>query len=830
MAEVLPRPIDSLGEHIFMTICSTVRVAFCALVFLTCESITIDAALCTESSISFSRDVKPILAARCFSCHGPDVAESSLALHERDLAIKAADSGSAAIVPGDPKASELVLRIAAIDEFERMPPEGDPLTEREISVLREWISEGAKYQKHWAFVRPIRRNPPPVDDGSWPANPIDAFILAQLEENDLLPSPPAEKQVLARRVYYDVTGLPPTPEEMEDFLRDERPDAYEHLVDRLLSSTRYGETWARHWLDIVRYAESNSFERDAPKPYVWKYRDYVIRSLNEDKPYDQFVREQLAGDELRELTEDSITATGYYRLGTWDDEPADQLQSKYDDLDNIVSTTGQAFLGLTIGCARCHDHKIDPVSQSDYYSFLAFFGDVTPYALPHKRDAKFNSLWDVSDPLQAQQREELRSRQTELRRKKLKLEDDAVRKMHSTDQARIESGEREEVLREKLQEFLSSAEFEEYRKLNAKLGDLSRDLAALPPANWVLSLARCDPNPETMHVMLRGNPHVLGDPVDPSFPEIFGDAAPDLPLPASNARSANRRRVLAEWITSPDNMLTGRVIANRVWQHHFGRGIVRSANNFGQLGTPPTHPELLDWLAHYLIDHQWRLKPLHRLILTSNTYRMSSRRSSPGLLTDPENDMFWRFNMRRLRAEEIRDSVLHVTGTLEEKLYGPSIYPKLSKEVLATQSRPGDNWKTSKPQDSNRRSIYIHIKRSLVVPELTVFDFPDTDTSCEARFDTVQAAQALSLLHSDFMQTQAKHFADRVIREGGDTLDSRLAYALRLALSREPDMETLSDGLQLFGHYRQQHDCSQTEALQQFCLMVLNLNEFIYID
>ncbi len=353
--------------------------------------------LWANEGISFSRDVQPILAKNCFACHGPDDAQSGFALHDRDLALAATDSGEPALVPGEPEKSELIRRVLSADAGERMPPEGKPLSDREVQILRNWVAQGAQYEKHWAFVPRGRPEPPTVSDAAWGANPIDRFILARLEAKGLAPAPRAERGVLARRLYFDLTGLPPTLDELQEFLEDTRPGAYERLVDKLLASPRYGEKWARHWLDVVRYAESNSFERDNPKPFVWKYRDYVIRSLNDDKPYDQFVREQLAGDELDEVTSQSITATGYYRLGTWDDEPADKLQAKYDDLDNIVSTTGQAFLGLTVGCARCHDHKIDPVPQTDYYGMLAFFADVTPYG--DRGDEVTNNQWDLSaDP------------------------------------------------------------------------------------------------------------------------------------------------------------------------------------------------------------------------------------------------------------------------------------------------------------------------------------------------------------------------------------------------------------------------------------------------
>ena len=783
-----------------------------------------------QEQVSFSREIKPLLAKRCFSCHGPDLAESGLALHERDLALAVTDSGEAALVPGNAAASELLRRVASDDEDVRMPPEGEPLSQREITRIEKWIAQGADYQPHWAFL-PLRKSvAPAVQDSPWVANPIDAFILAKLEAKGLAPSPPAEKAVLARRIYYDLIGLPPTLQQLQKFLDDKRPDAYQRLVEELLASPHYGEKWARHWLDVVRYGESNSYERDVPKPFVWKYRDYVIRAFNEDKPYDRFVREQIAGDELDEITEDSITATGYYRIGTWDDEPADPLQAKYDDLDNILSTTSQALLGLTVGCARCHDHKIDPVPQADYYGMLAFFADVTPYALPHQRDAKHHSLWDFSDSDAKARRQAVQKRVEEISAALRQIEDEAIKKMDASSQRRAETRERVAVLREKLHVVLSKEAFEAYLKIMNRLDEAKEQAEQLPKLNVALALAKCEPNPQPMHIMMRGNPHVPGDTVVPHFPVLFGDDTPQIPEAEAGARSAGRRKVLAQWMTRPGNMLFGRVIVNRVWQHHFGRGIVRSANNFGQLGTPPTHPELLDWLALWLEENQWSLKSLHRLILTSNTYQMSSAGNTQGLAADPENNLFWRFDMRRLTAEEIRDSVLHVSGELNPRMHGPSIYPKLSEEVLATQSRPGENWNTSTTEEAARRSVYIHIKRSLIPPELANFDFPDTDTSCAARFDTIQAAQSLNLLHSEFLQTQAKHFAERVKDEAGSDLRARVTYTLRLALQRDPDEPTIEDGLALITELRGKHGLKTKEAMLQYCLMVLNLNGFVYLD
>ncbi|QEG35652.1 PSD1 and planctomycete cytochrome C domain-containing protein [Bythopirellula goksoeyrii] len=782
----------------------------------------------TQSSIEFSHDVKPILARRCFACHGPETAESGLALHEAQAAFGEIDSGLQAIVPGDADASELFRRISSNDDSERMPPEGKPLSLEEVAAIRQWIDEGANWEKHWAFVPISQPTPPEVTQIGWVRNDIDRFILRRLESAGLQPAQPASKRVLARRIYYDLIGLPPTPKQLAKFLADSRPDAYERLVDELLTSPHYGERWARHWLDVVRYAESNSFERDNPKPNAWKYRDYVIKSLNDDKPYDQFVLEQLAGDELPNVTDETMTATGYYRLGLWDDEPADPVQALADEMDDIVSTTGQAFLGLTVGCARCHDHKIDPFPQADYYGLMAFMADVTTYGT--RADQQTNNQWSVAPPKIRKQRDTLRESKRKLEDSKIQLEERAIQRMSGAIQQLTESEKREEVLREHLRTHFKGQEEQDYNRTIAKIEALAKKLEKLGPDNAVLALARTDPSPPVMRIHQRGNPHVLGNVVVPHFPEIFGGYEPKIPTSNDQSGSAGRRRILANWIISPDNPLTSRVVANRVWQHHFSRGIVRSPNNFGQLGIPPTHPELLDYLATYLIDHNWQLKPLHRLILTSNTYRMSSKADPESLAADPENNLFWRFDMRRLSAEEIRDSVLSVSGKLNDSLHGPSVYPQLSQEVLATQSQPGLNWGESNAQERSRRSIYVHVKRSLLLPLLTAFDLPDPDSSCEARFNTTQPAQAFALLHSEFLHESAGDLALRVQSEAGTESKRQVAHAVELVLGREATIEEIQDGIELINLIQNEHKQDANEALRYYCLTLLNLNEFIYLD
>jgi mono/diheme cytochrome c family protein len=775
--------------------------------------------------IDFGRDIQPIFVKRCFACHGPDAFEGGLQLHKRERALAELESGERAIVAGNTESSVILERIAADDPDLRMPPKGKPLEKNQIALIRRWIEEGAAWQSHWAFQPPQPQSPPAIKNQSWVRNPIDAFILQRLEDAGLSPAPPADKVALIRRAYHDLIGLPPTPEEVDRFVADTSPNAYEQLVDHLLASPHYGERWGRHWLDLVRYAETNSFERDGPKQNAWRYRDYVIRSFNDDKPYDQFIREQLAGDELPEVTTDTIIATGYYRLGLWDDEPADEKQARFDELDDIVSTTSQVFLGLTVNCARCHDHKIDPIPQADYYKFLAYFHEVYPFGT--RSDQLTWNQTDIGGAEVAKLHETLEAERKQIRAEQQTIEQRGISKMSAEDQRKTEGDERAAVLREKLQQNLSEEDWRRYRELRSRLRELRN--GDLPRRERALSV-KCMPQPPETFILQRGNPHVPGEKVEPGVPEIFASKNPPIPERPAGAKSSGRRLALASWIASADNLLTARVMANRVWHYHFGRGIVRSTNNFGQIGDRPTHPELLDWLAAELIRGGWRLKALHRTIMLSSAYRMSSVGNPDGLAKDPTNDLFWRFDMRRMSAEELRDSIHVVTGQFNPKMYGPSMYPEISAEVLAGQSMPGAGWGKSSKEEQARRSIYIHVKRSLITPILADFDFPETDVSCQARFATVQPAQALGMLNGKFLHDQAEAFAERLRREVGENHRAQVMRALRLALLREPAEREIDRGLSLIESLKEEHGASDEAAIKYFCLFVLNLNEYVYLD
>lgn len=795
---------------------------------MSCLVIACQHATLAGEEVDFATTIQPILAKRCFSCHGPDKQEGGLRLDNREKAVGKTESEKPAIVAGKARDSELLRRITSENDSERMPPEGSPLKRSEVDALSQWIDEGAVYTAHWSFQPISHPQPPEVDHHESLAAPLDAFIVKRLEAKHLQLSSPAAASDLIRRVYVDTIGLPPSPETVDQLAANWSDDSYARLVDRLLADPAFGDRWARNWLDVVRFAETNSYERDGVKPNAWKYRDWVIASINSDKPYDQFIREQIAGDELDKVTNETLTATGYYRLGIWDDEPADPLQARFDEYDDMVSTTGQAFLALTINCARCHDHKIDPISQHDYYSMVAFMRDVTSYGDRGNQTA--NNQIEITGSELAAEYKRLNDRLRQLEKQLKKIEQDAIVKMPAPDQRATEGPEREKVLKEKLKDFLSTQEQSRYDELKAEQTQQKEELGKLPPRDAVLGLAKTDPKPPVTYVLRRGSPQNEGPAVTPSFPKLIGGGEPELPTRPEDAKSAGRRRVLADWLASKDNWLTSRVIVNRIWQHYFGRGITRSPNNFGLMGDRPSHPEVIDYLAQLLMQRDWSLKAIHREILLSATYRQASANHKAGMEIDPDNQLFWRQSVRRLSAEQVRDSVLAVTGQLNEQQYGESFFQTLSREVLASQSQPGSGWGQSSPADQARRSIYIRVKRSLPVPMLAAFDFPETDISCEARFLTTQPGQALGMLNSDWMQQQSAALYQRVVREAGNDITAQATRALQLTSGHTPAPADVKELVDLAERLQTKHNFPVERARQAMCLAALNTNEFLYVN
>ncbi len=662
-----------------------------------------------------------------------------------------------------------------------------------------------RHHEHWSF-KPVRRPAiPRVRDASWVRNSIDAFVLARLEKEGWKPSPPAAPRALLRRVYFDLIGLPPTLEEQEAFLREPSAEHLDRVAESLLARPAHGERWGRHWLDLVRYAESNGYERDAAKPHAWRYRDYVIRSFNADKPFDRFILEQLAGDELPDANAETLVATGYYRLGPWDDEPADPKEDRFDQLDDLVSTTSQVFLGLTLACARCHNHKFEPLTMHDYYRMVAVFAPLRrPQAGRTELDLPLGTPAEIRAVAE-------RDRQIGLLMQDIKKIRGTTRSAES--RRRMADGE-------------------------AKIRALRQARPDLPRGYYLQELS---PRPPATHLLLRGKAARPGPEVAPGVPTVLAASQPAFLPP--DERTSRRRLTLARWIASPDNPLTARVIVNRVWQHHFGAGLVRTPSDFGTMGEEPTHPELLDWLADWFVHHGWSLKKLHRLILTSNTYRMARRWRPDCGTKDPENTRLWRVHYRRLEVEAIRDAMLAVSGRLNRRMYGPSMYPEVPGEALLGHSDPDKIWKPFDETDASRRTVYAFIKRSLVVPMLEVLDLCDTARTAAKRQVTTVAPQALTLLNGAFVNRQAGHFADRLSREAGPVPEKQIERAYRLALCRPP---TAAERAALVAFLKQEADgvakeaaargkplaeaAARRQALRQMCRVIFNLNEFVYTD
>ena len=808
----------------------------------------------------FDESVQPVLKANCMKCHGdnPKKLKGELDLRTRGAALKGGDTGPAA-VPGKPAESLLVQAINHSKEGYEMPPAGK-LKSADVVILTKWVQDGLAYpadrlesgvvgavtkgfteaqKAYWAY-QPLKR---PTVPGV--GHPVDSFLEAKLAAKKLAPVGVADKATLIRRAYYDLTGLPPTPEQVDTFVKDTDAKAWEKLIDRLLASSEYGEKWGRHWLDIVRYAESNGYERDGPKANAWRYRDYVIRSFNNDKPYGQFLREQIAGDEMKRGPDDvdPIIATGYYRLGVWDDEPADGLQAKADGFDDLVTITGQAILGMTINCARCHDHKGDPIRQTDYFKLVAFFQDIRDYS-NDRNTSVASSQTDISPANQrAVYEKELREREGRMAGivKELEaIENEGIKAMKAEDQRASEGPERPKVVA-KLTKLFDATTKATYSAKKKELDELRK--LPKPTQMVALSVNHSDPRPPATFLNIRGNPHAQGPEVKPGFPDILGVPDPTIPPAANGAKNSGRRTVLADWLTAKTNPIPARTLMNRLWLHHFGKGLVPTPNDFGKLGEQPTHPELLEWLAAEFREptasQPWSqtgdaetLKRMHRLLLTSAAYQRSSVANVDNMKSDPANTYLWRFNSRRLNAEEVRDSILKMAGNLDATMYGPSVYPKIPREVLAGQSNPGDNWHfdPSKPKDGNRRTIYVSVKRSLQVPILANHDQADLDNSCPVRYTTTVPTQALGMLNGEFSNEQAVALATRLQNEHPDDLTAQVTRGIRLVGGRIPKSVEVAKDVAFLKALKAKHNLNDAKALAQYALMLLNTNEFVYLD
>jgi mono/diheme cytochrome c family protein len=954
----------------------------------------------------FDQKVYAILKDNCFKCHGGEKKlKGQFRLTSREGLLAGGEIGPA-INLKEPQKSLLLDMLSYRDGDHEMPPKAK-LPQAQIDILTQWVKLGAPFnpkleiagndvpdklpntqinartKAYWAYQKIQHPPTPKVANDDWGRSAIDAFVFDRLARNKLTPNGPADRRQLIRRAYYDLIGLPPSPEEVAAFMKDNSPNAFGKVIDRLLAMPQYGEKWGRHWLDLVRFAETNGYERDSKKDLIWKYRDYVIRAFNEDKPYDRFIMEQIAGDEMPDKTGDSITATGFYRLGIWDDEPADRPLARYDYLDDILRTASETFLGMTVGCARCHDHKIDPIPQKDYYSLLSFFSDISPHGkgktnhvpttgakakaeMETKRAEQQKQIQNIRtkiDPIEEQLLDELAKKNPALRdkapkdtkklnnpyalpdasrgkgqiweytfakpgdnwfeiafddqswkkdwsgfgtrgtpgshvRTEWKTSDIWLRKdfrlveipgklvlriHHDEDVQVYMNGKLVKILNGHTNRYidmditeasldvlqtgrntiaihckqtsggqyidagllvdynitpipilarlhgkaiLGDAKLAEYNQLHQQLTTLEQQKLEVKEE---FAMAVGERGRQKTWILRRGNPQLQGEEVVPAFPQILSASEVKIPEGYDTGKTSGKRRVLAEWIASKNNPMTAKVMANRLWQHHFGRGIVRSSNNFGHIGDQPTHPDLLNWLAAELVEGDWKLKRMHKLIMMSRTYQMASRGNQAALAADPNNDFFWRFDMRRLTAEEIRDSILALTGQLNLKMAGPSIYTEIPAEVANTASRPGAAWGRSSKEDAVRRSVYIFVKRSLQEPFLAAFDWADTDNTCDVRFVTTVPTQTLTMMNSKFLNDSAEVLAARLQEEQPNDTSAQVTHAITLATSRPATKEDVADGLKLIEHFTE-NGIDKNKALQRFCLLVLNLNEFVYLD
>jgi hypothetical protein len=792
-----------------------------------------------ESDRLFREQVAPIFERRCLHCHGTSAPKGGLSLVTGEGLVRGGESGPA-VVPGKPEESLLLEKVSG--DAPEMPQKDTPLLKEQVESLRRWIEQGAHWPEGtaladrrfegkaeaWWSLKPLSQPPiPAVRDRAWLQTPIDAFILSRLESLGLGPSACADRRTLIRRLTFDLHGLPPEVGEIDRFVRDEDPDAYERLVDRLLASPRYGERWGRHWLDVVHYGDTHGYDKDKRRDHAWRYRDYVIRSLNDDVPYARFIREQLAGDVIEPSDPRGVIATGFIAAGPWDfvghvelgEQTVEKRKTRALDRDDMVASTMSTFVSLTVHCARCHDHKFDPIAQRDYYRVAAAFAGVDRGDRTCAKGAveeRHRSLEQERERV-AGRVKEMQQRVAARRGPKIALPGDE--RTASLGAQQPEGPSRTEE-RAKTHERAGNATVDprlrgDLAAAEAKLARLDVEIKALPARELVYAVRSVPPRP--VHVLRRGDVEQPGEAARPGALSCVAGLDPEFALSSSQPESA-RREALGDWIASPTNMLTWRSIANRLWQSHFGRGLVDTPNDFGRNGSKPTHPELLDWLAIQLRDRGQSLKAIHRLIVTSAVYRQQSG-DNPGFSRiDGDNRFLWRMNRRRLDAEELRDSVLALCGTLDARMGGPGfelfrykddhspIYDHTAPEVI-------DNPRV------RRRTVYRFVVRSVPNPFLECLDSADPNVNTPVRSATITALQALALLNDTFMVTQSRAFARRLEGESND-LTHRIEAAFAAAMGRPPR----ADERDALAAYTTRH------GLANCCRLLFNTNEFLFID
>ncbi len=818
-----------------------------------------------DDSVDYVRDIKPILAQHCTQCHGRAKQQNSLRLDTAATAVRGGDSGPA-IVASKANESLLVKALLGEGDVPKMPPKGPQLAPEKVALIKKWIDLGAKAPteeilpvfktEHWSFKGPERPALPKVRDVTWPHGPIDYFVDARLTHEDLHPSPTASPETLIRRLSFDLRGVPPTVEEIDAFLTDQRPDAYDRLIDRLLASPKYGERWGRHWLDVARYADSNGFTRDFGRE-IWKYRDWVIASVNADVPFDQFTIEQFAGDMLPDATRDQIIATGFHRNTLINEEGGtDKEQFRVDAVADRVNTTGVAYLGLTLGCARCHEHKYDPISQREYYQFFAFLNNCD--------EPKFDAPSDLQiERGDLRRRAKIREQITMLEKRmekkskaflaaQLKWEETITPKLLVTLPGPLQAAlgkkpdKREDNDKKLIRNYFKTLDVA--RKEFPDVDKIAKLRAEEPPIPTTMVL-RERTDPRETHVHRRGNFLDKGILVKPQVPAVLH------PLP-QDCENPNRLD-FAQWLVSSDNPLTPRVVMNRHWQYFFGRGIVETENDFGIQGTPPTHPKLLDWLAVEFCrtgfptrpDGQeytsysslaWSAKRMHRQIISSATYRQSSRMTPELLERDPYNKLLARQSRVRLEAEIIRDAALTASGLLTHKVGGPSVHPPQPEGIYLFTQDPKP-WNTDIGEDRYRRGMYTHFWRSSPYPAMMAFDFPKSNTTCTRRVRSNTPIQSLVLANDIQFIECARALATQSYV--GDEWPERIDLAFRMALGRRPStnerdrvLELVKNQLYIFLQDRNaaNHFAGDTElptgrfaAWTAVCRVLLNLDEFV---
>jgi hypothetical protein len=718
------------------------------------------------AKVDFNRDIRPILSENCYKCHGPDegARKSKLRFDIRTEALRPAKSGLLPIVPGAPEKSELVARITALDPDDRMPPpaSGKHLTAGQIESLRRWIAQGAPYATHWAYVMPTRPALPEVKNRKWVRNAVDRFILSRLEREGLKPSPPASRYILARRVALDLTGLPPSIEEVDRFVKDRSPRAYEALVERLLKSEALGEHWARLWLDLARYADSAGYADDPPR-IIWAYRDYVIKSFNANKPFDRFTLEQIAGDLFDEPTDEERIATAFHRNTMTNNEGGtDDEEFRNAAVVDRVNTTMAVWMATSMGCAQCHNHKYDPISQAEYFRLFALLNNTAD--ADRKDEAPVLELYTEKEKLE---------------RKQLQGGIDALAAANSAGTTSESQGAD--------------------TNLTSRMAEAKKQLAAIKPVTVPIMVELSGDKRRRTHIEFRGNYLALGKEVTEGVPTALHPLPPG---PATN------RLALARWLVDANNPLTARVLANRLWEQIFGVGIVRTSEDFGSQGDRPTHPELLDWLACELRDGSaatgpgdshgpWEIKGFLKMLVTSAAYCQSSRVTPELQERDPDNLLLARGARFRMPAEVVRDQALFASGLLSRKMYGPSVRPPQPNLGLSAAFGSSLDWKTSEGEDAHRRALYVEWRRTSPYPSMATFDAPSREVCTLRRPRSNTPLQALVTLN-DPVYIEAAQALGRRMAEAAGSASKKAAYGFRLCLARAPAHAELSRLVKLY--------------------------------